>query len=92
MAAAWATEEPTHYAVLGLTRDFTEEQLKKQYRLLALKYHPDRNRGNEEEAAKQFQAISAAHQCLSDPKQRRAYDLEQLGKLRNSFRMGAADC
>ena len=38
-------DEPTHYAVLGLQRDFTEEQLKKQYRLLALKYHPDRTRG-----------------------------------------------
>ena len=41
----------THYAVLGLRYDFTEEQVKKQYRLLALKYHPDRNRGNEEDAA-----------------------------------------
>ena len=78
---ATSSEEPTHYAVLGLPRDFTEEQLKKQYRLLALKYHPDRNRGNEEEAAKQFQTISAANTVLSDPKARRAYDLELLKQL-----------
>ena len=78
---ATSSEEPTHYAVLGLPRDFTEEQLKKQYRLLALKYHPDRNLGNEEEAAKQFQTISAANTVLSDPKARRAYDLELLKQL-----------
>ena len=74
-------ESPNHYAVLGLTRTFDEQQLKRQYRLLALKYHPDRNRGNEDEASRHFKLIAEAHAVLGDPKARRAYDLEQLKQM-----------
>eukprot|EP00964_Phaeocystis_antarctica_P134356 scaffold98643_cov56-Phaeocystis_antarctica.AAC.4 len=74
-------ETPNHYAVLGLTRSFDEQQLKRQYRLLALKYHPDRNRGDEDEAAAHFKLIAEAHRTLGDPKARRAYDLEQLKQM-----------
>ena len=43
--------KPSHYATLGVdAKDFSEEQLKKNFRLLALKWHPDRNRGREEAA------------------------------------------
>ena len=74
-------EPPNHYAVLGLTRAFDEQQLKRQYRLLALKYHPDRNRGDEDEASRHFKLIAEAHAVLGDPKARRAYDLEQLKQM-----------
>jgi hypothetical protein len=67
----------SHYAVLGLQRDFTHEQLKKQYRLLALRYHPDRNRGDEEAAADQFKRVQEAYGTLADPSKRAAYDLVQ---------------
>ena len=44
--------KPSHYATLGVdAKDFSEEQLKKNFRLLALKWHPDRNRGREEAPA-----------------------------------------
>ena len=66
----------SHYAILGVPRTFTEDQLKRQYRLLALKYHPDRNRGNEEAAAEKFKEIQAAWSTLSNPEERPAYDAE----------------
>ena len=66
----------SHYAILGVPRTFTEDQLKRQYRLLALKYHPDRNRGNEEAAAEKFKEIQAAWSTLSNPEERQAYDAE----------------
>ena len=66
----------SHYAILGVPRTFTEDQLKRQYRLLALKYHPDRNRGNEEAAAEKFKEIQAAWSTLSNPEEREAYDAE----------------
>lgn len=66
----------SYYAILGVPRNFTEDQLKRQYRLLALKYHPDRNRGDEEAAAEKFKDIQAAWSTLSDPEERIAYDDE----------------
>ena len=69
--------ETSHYATLGLARaEFTEAALKKQYRLLALKWHPDRNRGNEEAAAEKFKELHMAFSILSDPEQRAEYDSE----------------
>ena len=66
---------PSHYALLGLIeRNFTPAQLKRQYRALALRWHPDRNRGNEEAATAKFKQLQEAFEVLSDPDQRRAYD------------------
>ncbi|GIJ84941.1 hypothetical protein Asppvi_003796 [Aspergillus pseudoviridinutans] len=67
-----------YYADLGLTPSADLEDIKKQYRKLALKYHPDRNPGRELEFNAKFQAIQAAHEILSDAKQRRTYDLDRL--------------
>lgn len=69
-------ESPTKidlYAVLGVAKTASQEEIKESYRKLALKYHPDRNRG-QTEATQKFQEISAAYAILSDPVKRRQYD------------------
>ncbi|NXL32083.1 DJC21 protein, partial [Glaucidium brasilianum] len=63
-----------HYEVLGVKRDASEEELKRAYRRLALRWHPDKNLENAEEAAEQFKLIQAAYDVLSDPQERAWYD------------------
>ncbi|XP_007487531.1 dnaJ homolog subfamily C member 21 [Monodelphis domestica] len=63
-----------HYEALGVRRDASEEELKKAYRRLALKWHPDKNLDNAAEAAEQFKLIQAAYDVLSDPQERAWYD------------------
>eukprot|EP00339_Tiarina_fusa_P000087 CAMPEP_0117040452 /NCGR_PEP_ID=MMETSP0472-20121206/28309_1 /TAXON_ID=693140 ORGANISM="Tiarina fusus, Strain LIS" /NCGR_SAMPLE_ID=MMETSP0472 /ASSEMBLY_ACC=CAM_ASM_000603 /LENGTH=373 /DNA_ID=CAMNT_0004751189 /DNA_START=72 /DNA_END=1196 /DNA_ORIENTATION=- len=66
-----------YYDILGVPRGCDDAALKKAYKKLALKFHPDRNPGDEE-ATKNFQKISEAFSTLSDPKKRQIYD--QYGK------------
>ena len=61
------------YQVLGVSKDVSDADLKKTYRKLARKYHPDSNPGNAASEAK-FKEISEAHSVLSDPEQRKEYD------------------
>ena len=67
-----------YYKILGVPHDATDEQLKKAYKKLALKWHPDRNKDNEKEATAKFQEIGEAYDVLSDPRKRQIYD--QLGE------------
>ncbi|KAE8144657.1 DnaJ domain protein [Aspergillus avenaceus] len=67
-----------YYADLGLTPSADAEDIKKQFRKLALKYHPDRNPGKEVEFIAKFQAIQAANEILSDNQQRLRYDTDRL--------------
>ncbi|CEO59104.1 hypothetical protein PMG11_03791 [Penicillium brasilianum] len=67
-----------YYADLGLQPNAEAEDIKKQFRRLALKFHPDRNQGREQDVIAKFQAIQAAHEILSDSQQRLKYDTERL--------------
>ncbi len=62
-----------YYEVLGIGRDADEAELKKAYRRLAMKYHPDRN-PDDQEAEEKFKEVSEAYEILSDARKRAAYD------------------
>jgi len=66
------------YAILGVPRNATADDLKKAYKKLAIKYHPDRNPNNVEEATAKFKEINEAYDVLSDERKRQIYD--QLGE------------
>jgi molecular chaperone DnaJ len=62
-----------YYEILGVSKSATQDEIKKAYRKLAVKYHPDKNQGDKE-AEKKFQEISSAYEVLSDEKKRETYD------------------
>src|SRR5438128_6732796 len=66
-------ERPDYYKILGVGKNATDEEIKKAYRKLARKYHPDRNPGDKQ-AEERFKEISQAHDVLSDAEKRKAYD------------------
>jgi len=63
-----------YYCILGVSRDMSAEDIKKAFRQLALRYHPDRNPGNVKEAEEKFKEINEAYEVLGDEKKRRQYD------------------
>lgn len=68
-----AEQKRDYYEVLGVDRNADEETIKKAYRKLAKKYHPDMNPGDKNAEAK-FKEASEAYAVLSDPKKRQQYD------------------
>ena len=75
-----------YYELLGVARNASDDEIKKSFRRLAMKYHPDRNRDNPQ-AEEQFKKVKEAYDVLSDPKKRSAYD--QFGHAGVDPSMGA---
>jgi len=68
-----AQQKRDYYEVLGIDRNATEDQIKKAYRSIAIKYHPDRNPGDKE-AEEKFKEAAEAYNVLHDPQKRKRYD------------------
>lgn len=66
-------EDRDYYKILGVTREASEEEIKKSYRKIAMQCHPDRNPGNKE-AEEKFKIASEAYEVLRDPEKREIYD------------------
>ncbi|CAH8326880.1 unnamed protein product [Eruca vesicaria subsp. sativa] len=80
-----------YYNVLKVKRDATEDDLKKSYRRLAMKYHPDKNPTSKKEAEAKFKQISEAYDVLSDPHRRQIYDQHVEEGLKSSDPPSAAE-
>lgn len=81
--AAARNGEQDLYAVLGVARDASPEEIKKAYRAKALQHHPDRNPGDKE-AESQFKSCAEAYEVLCDPEKRSLYDRFGMAGLRGT--------
>jgi DnaJ family protein B protein 4 len=72
-----------YYKILGVDKGANDDQLKKAYRKMALKWHPDRNQDKKEKAEEMFKEVNEAFEVLSDPKKRQIYD--QFGEVPSFF-------
>lgn len=77
-----------YYKILGVSKTASQEEIKKAYRKLAVKYHPDKNKGDKQ-AEERFKEISEANNVLSDPEKRKQYD--ELGSNWQRYRQAGGD-
>ena len=73
-----------YYGILGVDKDASDDEIKKSYRALAMKYHPDHTNGDKE-AEDKFKKVSEAYETLSDREKRQNYDNPQSDFLKNIF-------
>jgi curved DNA-binding protein len=76
-----------YYSILGVAKDATTDEIKKAYRKLAVKYHPDKTKGDKI-AGEKFMEINEANQVLGDPEKRKKYD--QFGADRKNYEEAGA--
>lgn len=76
-----------YYEILGISRDATDEEVRKAFRKLAFKYHPDHNRSSED-AGEKFKEVNEAYEVLSDREKRSAYDRYGHGATEGFFGRG----
>mmetsp|Transcript_17133 Transcript_17133/g.29721 ORF Transcript_17133/g.29721 Transcript_17133/m.29721 type:complete len:347 (+) Transcript_17133:19-1059(+) len=85
------SDKEDYYKILGVSKSANDSEIKKAYRKLAMKWHPDKNPDNQEEANKKFKAISEAFEVLSDEKKRKIYDKFGHQGLERGVPEGAAE-
>jgi molecular chaperone DnaJ len=83
------TEKREYYNTLGVDRGASQDEIKRAYRRLAKKYHPDLNKENHKEAEEKFKEVSEAYEVLSDPQKRANYD--RFGSAGVDFGRGGFD-
>ena len=76
-----------YYEVLGVSENATNEEIRKAYKKLAIKWHPDKNPDNKEYAEEKFKAISEAYNVLNDPKKREEWENYRNGGFNGDFNM-----
>ena len=69
-----SSDNSKYYKILGVSKDADDNELKKAYRKLAIKHHPDKNPDNKEENEKIFKEVTTAYDVLKDPEKRKMYD------------------
>lgn len=86
------SEKRDYYEVLGIPKGATADEIKKAYRKMAVKYHPDKNPDNKEAESK-FKEINEAHEILSDPEKRKQYDTygHSMGQAQGGRQYSAQD-
>ena len=77
-----------YYELLGVAKTAAPEEIKKAYKKMAMKYHPDRNPGDKE-AEEKFKKVNEAYEVLSNPEKRQIYDQYGEDGLKGSFGAGA---
>jgi curved DNA-binding protein len=77
-----------YYKTLGVSKDASQKEIKKAYRKLAAKYHPDKN-PDDKTAEEKFKEINEAHEVLGDPEKRKKYDV--LGENWSAYQQGGGD-
>mmetsp|Transcript_38369 Transcript_38369/g.98778 ORF Transcript_38369/g.98778 Transcript_38369/m.98778 type:complete len:230 (-) Transcript_38369:6-695(-) len=94
--AAKKEKEQSYYEILEVSKTASQADIKKAYRKAALKWHPDKNPDNKEEAEKKFQEVAEAYEVLSDEEKRKQYDTfgsaggaSSGGGYGSNFRAGA---
>lgn len=72
-----------YYEILGVSRNCTKDEIKRAYRNLALKYHPDRN--NDKESEEKFKEIAEAYAVLYDEEKRKLYDMHEHSEIEKNY-------